>query len=221
METNTYNFDTKNNFVQHTEKQLTKYSVLQSLLLGNELTSEEIPYIKEFKCVNEFFNSPLNDKKEMDFKKLFAAAIIFAKEKGFLPFDIPCSEEEIATLIDNGLTRAKVAFQQAAGLLDDEEAIESLIDRAAARLIAQIDNVVEVGLPIVAEKISEYLWAHPKTAWLAPIVETVLPYAAPYVSSAIKKGINEIAKASKKVVVNVVQIVKKVGPKLQTILNLN
>ena len=106
----------RNEFGNQFEKEVTQMSALQSFLLGNELTEEEIPFIKEFKCVKDFLEIPLNDPREADLKKLFSTAIVTAIDKGVLPFTInENSPLAIASLVDEGMTRLKVAYQTATG----------------------------------------------------------------------------------------------------------
>jgi len=75
----------RNEFGMQFEKEITQMTALQSFLLGNELSVEELPMIREFKCVKEFLDLPMNDKKEGILKKLFTASIVIAKEKGNYP----------------------------------------------------------------------------------------------------------------------------------------
>ena len=190
MKFENYSEDDKNIFVNGLEDNIKKMTALQSLLFGNELTAAEIPYIREFKSVADFLDSELNSKKETDIKKIFVTAIVKAVEKGVLPFPLPTVDPiVIANLVDEGLTRLKVAYQQSKGILDVEEAVNALIDRAAARAIASVDKLVDTALPILADKLSKVMLRNPYTAPLAPLVEIAVPYVAPVAKSLIKKGI--------------------------------
>ena len=143
----------RNEFGNQFEREATQMTALQSLLLGNELTAEELPLIREFKCVKEFLDLPINDKKEAILKKLFATSIVIAKSKGLLPFEVPESPEAIASVIDEGLTQMKVAYKTATGELDSIEAIDVLVDRVAVRAVAIADKVIEKGIPVVLDKL--------------------------------------------------------------------
>ena len=133
----------RNEFGMQFEKEITQMTALQSFLLGNELSVEELPMIREFKCVKEFLDLPMNDKKEGILKKLFTASIVIAKEKGQLPFELPSTSIEIASAVDEGLTQLKVAYKTATSELDSIEAADVLIDRAAIRAIAVADKIIE------------------------------------------------------------------------------
>ena len=89
--------------------QVRKQDAIKSLLLGQEIPLDQIPIIKEFSVMKEFLDLPMNDSKEVALKKIIAAAIVTAAEKGVLPIPMETSPEAIASLVDEGLTRIKVA----------------------------------------------------------------------------------------------------------------
>ena len=66
--------------------QISKQQAVQSLSLGKALEQADIPLIKEYKVVKDFMNLPVNDPKEKAMKKVMAAAMVTAAEKGALPF---------------------------------------------------------------------------------------------------------------------------------------
>ena len=117
-------------FVKRANPAMNKMTALQTLLSGKDLSKEEVPLIKEFKTVQEFLNLPMGDKKEVVLKKAFATAVTIAKDKGVLPFEVN-SSEQIASLVDDGLTRMKVAYQTATGKIDAYQAVDALVDRVA------------------------------------------------------------------------------------------
>lgn len=73
----------RNEFGMQFEKEITQMTALQSLLLGNELNAEEFPMIREFKCVKEFLDLPMNDKKERILKNCSLPQLLLPKKKGY------------------------------------------------------------------------------------------------------------------------------------------
>lgn len=204
----------RNEFGMQFEKEITQMTALQSLLLGNELNAEEFPMIREFKCVKEFLDLPMNDKKERILKKLFTTSIVIAKEKGLLPFKIPSSPIEIASAVDEGLTQLKVAYKTATGELDSIEATDALIDRAAVRAIAVADKIIEKGVPVVLDKLCFALTKiYPPTTTVVPIIKASERYITIGTKIAVRKGINTLAKIAKPVVQKAVTKAKSVAKK--------
>jgi len=139
-------------YANNVDSSIRNYSSLQSLLLGEELNETQVTELKQFKCVKEYFDSPIGDPKEAEMKKLITTAVIAAKDKGTLPFELPATGSEeltadiIAATVDEGLTRAKVAYKVAKGELDPIDATDILIDKSAARLTAAVDKAFETGV---------------------------------------------------------------------------
>ena len=208
-------------FAQKSEELMKILQAIGAVVAG-KVKAENISSIKELKCVKEFLESPMNDAKELSLKKVFAAAMVIANEKGILPFALPESVEEIAGMIDDGLTRIKVAFKEQVGEFDVHEAADILVDRMAARAIAVVERAIDVGLPIAAKKLASVLALNPYTAPLAPIVETVVPYVAEPIKKIVVTGIKVFAEKSKpiihKTIDKVKEIATKVGTKLKKIL---
>lgn len=203
-------------FLLKREEQSKIMSAVGSLLQG-DIKAEDIPYIKEFECIKKFLEEPLNSRGESALKKVFATAIIIANEKGLLPFRLPESAEEIASLIDDALNRLKVAYQQAIGRIDLDEAVEALVDRAEARAIAFVEYALETGVQVLADKIEKMMYKNPYTAPFAPFVRVALSYVAEPVKNAVCSGIRTIAKGAKAFLHKTIDFVKtKVGPIRQT-----
>ena len=201
------------------EKEATQMTALQSLLTGNELSAEELPLIREFKTVQEFLDLPINNKKEAILKKLFTSSIILAKNKGILPFNVSDSPVEIASAVDEGLTRLKVAYQTATGVLDSIEATDVLIDRLAVRTITVMDKVIEKGVPVILDKLCMVMTkVYPPANAIAPIIKSAERYITIATKVVVRKGIHALAKAAKPIVQRTVTKVKSVARKLLNVL---
>lgn len=205
----------RNEFGNQILKEATQMTALQSLLLGNELTAEELPMIREFKCVKEFLDLPVNDKKEAVLKKLFATSIAVAKSKRLLPFEVADSPAAIASAVDEGLTQMKVAYKTATGELDSIEAVDVLVDRLAVRTITIADKVIEKGMPVVLDKLCVAMTrVYPPAIAVVPIIKRVERYITVTTKVIVRKGIRTLAQAAKPVVKQVAAKVKSVATKV-------
>ena len=182
-------------FVKRANPAMNKMTALQTLLSGKDLSKEEVPLIKEFKTVQEFLNLPMGDKKEVVLKKAFATAVTIAKDKGVLPFEVN-SSEQIASLVDDGLTRMKVAYQTATGKMDAYQAVDALVDRVAVRAVGIADR-----------------------AALVPFVKASEKYIAPVAKAAVRAGVAVVAKVAKPILKKAVDTAKAIGKKIMSWLN--
>lgn len=205
----------RNEFGNQFEREATQMTALQSLLLGNELTAEELPLIREFKCVKEFLDLPINDKKEAILKKLFATSIVIAKSKGLLPFEVPESPEAIASVVDESLTQMKVAYKTATGELDSIEAVDVLVDHVAVRAVAIADKVIERGIPVVLDKLCMVMTkVYPPAITVVPVIKHAERYITVATKVVVRKGIPILAQAGKPIVKQVATKVKSVARKM-------
>ena len=145
MEFTSFNSDYgRSEFGNNFDGNLNKINALKSLLLGHELGAADINQLKEFKIVKEFLDLPFNDKREVILKKLFAVAVNIAIKNKTFPIELKdTSSVAIASMIDEGLNRVKVAYLSSVGQMDVIEAADVLIDRAAARTVAVLEKAVE------------------------------------------------------------------------------
>lgn len=209
----------RNEFANHFEKEAKQMVALQSLILGNELTSEEVVPAGGGKSITEFLDLPVNDKKETVLKKLFTASVIAAKSKGVLAFEIPDSPAAIASAIDEGLTQMKVAYKTATGELDSIEATDILIDRLVARVTAILDRALEKGVPVILDRIcTAMVQAYPTTATVVPIIKNAERYITAGVKKAVAKGINTLARIAKPVVQSIIATAKRTAIKIKNFL---
>ncbi len=209
----------RNEFGNQFEREATQMTALQSLLLGNELTAEELPLIREFKCVKEFLDLPINDKKEAILKKLFATSIVIAKSKGLLPFEVPESPEAIASVVDESLTQMKVAYKTATGELDSIEAVDVLVDRVAVRAVAIADKVIEKGIPVILDKLCMVMTkVYPPAKAVVPVIKRAERYITVATKEVVRKGIRTLAQAAKPIVKQVAAKVKSIATKVLNLL---
>ena len=204
-------FDTEsiNQFSESSERHISAMVNVASYLLGDNLNKEDaIPFVKEVKCVKDYLESPLNSPLETSLKKIIAAVIIMANESKLLPFTLPTTIEEIAGMVDDALTRMKVAYKEQIGEFDIYKAADALVDRATVRIVAIVEYAVEVGLPILTDKLAKLARVNPRTAPLAPVIEMLAPFVAEPVKEFVCEGIRSLAKAAKPVVHKIIDVVK-------------
>ncbi len=218
MKYETYNEESGvNEFHNEFENQITHISALNSLLTGEELVKEEISFIKDFKEVKDFLELPLNDPREADLKKLFAAALIKAEENGLLS-ELELSDKSpmaIASLVDESLTRLKISYQTGEGILDPIEAAEALIDRVAVRTISVVEKVIEKGVPLAVDGLCKMLIeAYPPAIAIVPLIKKAEKFVTEKAKQLAKKGIEQIAKSAKSAVRNLAENTKKVAQKV-------
>lgn len=212
-----YNEDEgRNEFGTHIEGESRKYSALQSLLAGRELDKEEVESLKEFKVVQLFLDSPVGDASEAKIKKVFAAAIIAANEKGILPFSInDKSPIVIASAVDEGLNRVKLSYKLAKEELDVIEVADKLIDATVARVITVADKVIERGVPVVLNRVCDLITkVYPPASVFVPVIKNAEKYIVTAAKVAVRKGLKNVAEGAKTVVRSVVKGLVKVRKKL-------
>lgn len=192
---------------------VTNNTTLQSVLLEGNVSIDNVKQFASSKVLREFLDAPVGSEKDTQVKKLMATAIHIANQNDCLPFELPSSDPiEIAKLVDEGLTRVKVAYQSGCGLLDPVEVADVLVDKAAARVVALVDHAFESGMVNQAlTKGSVALLTSlkvPNAQAYAPVISNVISRVERPIQNFIKKGINYIAQSAKTTVRKVVTSIK-------------
>ncbi len=161
----------------------------------------------------------LTPDKATDRKRIIAKAIIKGIKEGAIE---PMTAPDIASLIDEGVTRMTVAYQVGEGQMDSIDAMDVLIDHAAARVVTIADDIitkVEKGLLAKSDIIADTLVdraatglkalasAFPLTRVLVPFIDTAAQYIKPAVRAVVKKGITIVANVARTVVKKVVPFI--------------
>lgn len=203
------------NFVRPIAQNLMGSSSLISLLLGKKLGKiEEIPTKQESPFLTQYLDKPLLTTTDTSVKKAMAVAAAIAKKKGVESIKAK-TPEELASTVDEGVTRMKVAYQVGKGILNSTAAAEEIIDRTASRLVSFTNKVIDKGMPIVAEKvITAVSSVCPPVAVVAPVIRAAVPFVSKVVKKVVNKGIEVAATIAKRTVQTVIKSVKKVGKKI-------
>jgi hypothetical protein len=227
-------------FERKVDERIPVLSALQSLIIGNKLKDSEIEAIREFKSVQEYLDLPLNDPAENGLKKIVVTAVVTANQLGILKLPEGYNNaESIASIVDEGLTRIKTAYQVAKGILNPIDATEAINDRMAVRVASVvdvvvdkleekakklIDNLKEKAMPIadfVAEgvnRVSAVVCSYvervfPPAKVVTSVIKRVVRFVSPVVRQTIAKGIAVVAETAKKVVTKVASAVKSFAKK--------
>lgn len=191
--------DNEERIINATEEvvdQIDQYAALESFLIeGQSFGGNIISGMREFKSVKEFLDLPFGDPKEDDLKKIFAASIIVADEKGILPFSLPSKiPSVIATLCDDSLTRLKVHYQVGEGIIEAEEGQQILKDKFYAKFIVPVKLLIREKGPKalmtainIIESVSNFCF--PEYSYYWEFVKQVAPIVTPAIISSINKGI--------------------------------
>lgn len=203
------------NFFRPVVRNFQTSASLTSLLLGKRLNKiEEIPTRKESPFLNRYLDSPLRSTVDTSVKKTMAVAVAIAKKRGIATPIAAKTPMELASTVDEGMTRMKVAYQYGKGRLSSTKAAEEFIDRTSARVVTFTDKVIEKGMPIVADVVVNAVTkVFPPVKVIAPVVKAVVPYVTKAVKTVVRKGVEVIANVAK-TVVKVVSGVKKIGKKI-------
>lgn len=197
---------------------------VRNLLSKDVLSEEDSNTQRTSKCVTEFFDPDLGNKKEIVMKKALAAAMLLAKQKNVIT-NVPQKASEIAAVIDDGLTSLKVDYLVDKGLILAEKAIEYQIDRAASRLMATIDNIFSTGMVshTATEAIVKGSYLIPKIGPVIgpavescrPYIHSVLKYSEPHVQSVLKNGVKKLSDVSKDIIKNAIKKAPKKFDKIK------
>lgn len=194
---------------------ITDYVTVESSLLDG--TSIEIKdKATPMGCMQEFLDASLVGDKDTAMKKLFAAGLTLANDAGVLPFDLlDDSPAGVASLVDDGLTRVKVAYKVAIGEIPLEEAADTLIDAAAARITAIADafiDTVEANTDLICDALSV---AFPPATELIqlfkPTIKHVVINVAPKVKEAIHSGIEKVSHIAKETIKPIIAKAREIG----------
>ena len=203
--------------------QINKQQAVQSFSLCKALEQTDIPLIKEYKVMQAFMNLPVDDPREKALKKVMAAAMVTAVDKGVLPFPVPKKASSIASVVDEGLTHMKVAYKVAQGKMNPVEATETVINHGIARAVSVVkkvvSKVVDKVVPVVANVVVDAVsTVFPPVQLVKPIVQKTVPYVSHAVKTAVHAGIQTLAEAAKPVVKTIATTIVAAGRKAKAFL---
>ena len=211
-------------------------SAIQSLAIGKALGEEEVQTIREFGSLQEYLDLPMNAPGENQLKKLFVTAVVVAHQKGVITLPEGYNNaESVASIVDEGLTRIKAAYQVAKGMINPIDAEVTVNDRLIVRTAAIVnvtvdklvqkateyvnkaeeralsvsDKLVAIGIGRVSDFVcAATVRAYPPAATIVPYVKQVTAFLIPITQQAVKKGIKMAADVAR-------NTIQKVAPKVK------
>lgn len=184
------------------------------------LLADEI--LPQSEWLQPFLESPINSQNEAEYKKKMAIAVVKAMSTGALP---KMDAVGVASLVDEGMTRLKTAYQIGAGTIDAYKATDVLIDHAVTRAASVAEFVVDraeetlqqvapeavsVAIDNAATAISTGLASiYPPAAALDPFIRAAAEYIKPSAVKFAQKGITKVAETTRK-------FIRETAPKAKT-----
>ena len=192
------------------ESHLSTMSLIDSILLEEELKSTAEEENAESKAIQAYLDAAIGSEKETEIKRIIIAAAIKSNQEGTLPFEASDhTVERIVAIIDSGLKRAKLAYLTGKGELEPLEAIDALIDSYAARMETFVPLAIAKGLPILIDRVCDSIdVAYPPAKAFTPIIRVVTKKVAKHVANYVQKGIRVIAQKAKDGIKAAVQVGK-------------
>lgn len=199
---------------------------LRSYLLGEEFKrsendEENSVYSAKARAVENFLKKQLGDVAEQKMQKIFATASVIGDEKNGKEKQ---SAVQYASLVDEGLTRLKVAYQQEEGEIDSDDAEKVIVDHAVCRTASIADKFIgyaeRVGHGLVniftnKETINRgidcFTTACPKAKPLSGFMKRAANFVAPAIRSVVHSGVSKIASATRSVCSKAVSTAKSFG----------
>lgn len=158
---------------------------------------------KEIQAVKDYFNAKLDSPTDKAFKKAVSTATVIAQEKDLLPKQLKDkSPDEIAMIVDKGVTAAKVAYKLGNGELSPLDAVEYTIDRNVAVLNSAITKTCTRVGGAVGGKVGAAIGSifGPAGTVAGAAIGTVVGKVGGYiVGKVIGEGVKKVASAAKSV----------------------
>ncbi|MEI6336439.1 MAG: hypothetical protein WCS87_17925 [Methylococcaceae bacterium] len=186
---------------------------LNALLSAIALETVSTDSQQESTIAQAYFDTPLDAETDNDVKKVVAAAVEIAKKKKLLAEELnQASTIETTATVDAGLTSAKVAYKVEQKELEPIDALDYLIDKAAARVIAVVDSTCKTVGGNIGAKVGAALGGlfNPAAVVLGAKVGRVIGVAAgKKVAELVNTGVSVVANAAKTVVRSVCETAER------------
>jgi len=162
--------------------------------------------VTEIKAVKEYFEAELDSSKDALFKKAVATLTLLAQKRNLIhSHNSDYTPEELAMIVDKGVTEAKVAYKLAKGELSPIDAIEYTVDRK----VVILNSAITTTCSRVGGKIGTKLGAAigsvfgPSGTLIGGRVGDVVGKKAGYlVGKYIGEGVKKVATVAKKIAKN-------------------
>lgn len=172
-------------------------AALKSVIADNSQSEgcEECQYNP---ITQKYITSATDSGDSIAIKKAYAAAMIIAREKGVID-DVPTNSSEIAAVADEGVSRVKDGYQVGMGMIEAEDAIDKMVDRAEARVVACINHAFDFGE--ITNKLVEKAYSIPVVGQIIgpigkgykPIVDHAVNSITAPVKESVLQGVSTIS----------------------------
>ena len=182
-------------------------------ICADSMDVSNVPTIMESPVMQTYIDGNLTGNTVA--KKLTAAAITVANEKGYISLPEKYADQRsIASIADKTVETVKLAHDVATGKLDADYVADYTIKKGAGVLKTIVGGFVKKGAAIAAHAITTAVVSvFPPAVVIAPAIHAATQFVGHKVKQVISKGINKIAEAVKPVVRRAVETVKNVAVK--------
>lgn len=158
---------------------------------------------KEIKAVKDYFEAELDSPQDKTFKKAVSTATVIGQKNGLLPKQMADkTPDEVAMIVDKGVTDAKVAYKLGNGELSPLDAVEYTIDRNVVILNSAITTKCTEAGGIIGGRIGGRIgsiFGHTGTV-AGTVIGTVIGKVGGYkVGKAVGEGVRKFVNAAKNV----------------------
>lgn len=209
---NRYDELNKQIIINDFQEQIKNNTILGSIVDENGLIKIDIKH-KEIQAVKEYYEEKLDSNYDKAFKTAVSVVVDIAKNKDLLPPSFKDkTPEDIAMIVDKGLTSAKVAYKVANGELNTMDAVEYMIDRNTAILNSIIVTTTTKHGGLIGGKIGATIGSifGPAGIVAGTAIGTVVgKYAGHKVGEFINEGVRKVANVAK-------SVAKDIGSKISS-----
>lgn len=202
----------KKQYAQHIIDAISNNTLLHSVQFeDNTLT---IPKeCREHPLLKQYFEAPLDAEEDSAVKKAVSAGFAIAREKNLLPKAMETvSDEDLAHIVERGLTQAKTAYKVGTGEISPIAAINYCIDRTASTVASVAKKVCSTVGTVAGKILGGVLGSK-----FGPAVAKAVSFAGGVIGqkvgktigTVIGKGVKMIASAAKTAVKTVAAGAKK------------
>ena len=172
------------------------------------LADEILPHSE---WLQPFLESPINSLNEAEYRKTMAVAVVKAMSTRALP---KMDAVGVASLVDEGMTRLKTAYQIEEGEIDVFKATDILIDHAVIRTASVVESVVDQAEEALHQAAPEAVSAtidhaataisiglasiYPPAAIVEPLIRGAAEYIKPHAVKSVQKGITKVAESTRR-----------------------
>ena len=155
---------------------------------------------KEIKAIRDYLQSPLDGPGDAAFKKLVSGAVDISRRDRNIPELKDTHPRDIAVMVDQGVTVAKVGYKVATGEMAPADVTDYLIDKGASRVAAVLRQRCSTAGAIIGAELGAAVGFvfGPVGAMVGGVVGAVVGgLAGEKVGDLVEKGIKKVAHVAK------------------------